>query len=408
MIAYIDDLQDGRVELAIVFALVNAIASISERTDEGFELPDLVEEIAAAQRSVRTDAYQMSIGELVNLYDERDLIIDPEFQRLFRWEPGQKSKLIESLLLGIPLPSIFVFETELGRWELVDGLQRLSTILEFMGRLRASDGDLMSPSILEATRYLPSLHNAVWEASDKVPDVPVAEQVPLDKTQQLAIRRARLGVEILKRPSDDATKFDLFQRLNAGGTVANPQELRNSIVLMVNADYFREIRRAAEAKDFLDVTGVGEEQIQKQRHLELAMRFLVHSLVSYDGKLDVEEFVDEGVIKLGKAGQAVDDAGLLDKTFSLLAQADGSNALRRFDGERHGGKIGLVALETIAVGVAKNLVEILQLDHPAEFVRDRSRALWSDPNTAGFTSPGVRGTTRILRTVPYGEHWFKP
>jgi len=393
---------------AIAFSPANAIASVFERKDEGCEVPDLVEEIASAQRNVRTDAYQMSVGELVSLYDEADLVIDPEFQRLFRWEPGQKSKLIESLLLGIPLPSIFVFETELGRWELVDGLQRLSTILEFMGRLRSPDGNLMAPSILEATRYLPSLHNAVWEVSDQITEVPVAEQVPLEKAQQLAIRRGRLGVEILKRPSDETTKFDLFQRLNAGGTVANPQELRNSIALMVNPEYYRALRKAAEGENFLAVTGVGEEQTQKQRHIELAMRFLVHTLVPYEGKLDVEEFIDEGVIKLGRAGQATSNAGLIDDTFKLLAAADGSNVLRRFDGDKHAGKIGLVALETIAVGVAQNLVAIQKLLQPADFVRERSRALWSDPKTASFTSPGVRGTTRIARTVPFGAHWFKP
>jgi uncharacterized protein with ParB-like and HNH nuclease domain len=100
----------------------------------------LTEEIASAQRLVRTDAYQMSIGEIVSMYENKELIIDPEFQRLFRWNAGQKSKLIESLLLGIPLPSIFVFEKEDGLWELIDGLQRVSTILEFMGRLQAPHG----------------------------------------------------------------------------------------------------------------------------------------------------------------------------------------------------------------------------------------------------------------------------
>jgi uncharacterized protein with ParB-like and HNH nuclease domain len=70
----------------------------------------LTEEISKAQRLVRTDAYQMSIGEVVSMYETEELVIDPEFQRLFRWNIGQKSKLIESLLLGIPLPSIFVFE----------------------------------------------------------------------------------------------------------------------------------------------------------------------------------------------------------------------------------------------------------------------------------------------------------
>ena len=371
-------------------------------------MADLLEEIVAAQRSVRTDAYQMSIGELVSLYDEGELIIDPEFQRLFRWEPGQKSKLIESILLGIPLPSIFVYETDTGKWELVDGLQRLSTILEFMGKLRSPDGIIQSPSILEATRYLPSLHNTVWEQSDAIIGVPIHEQRALDRAQQLAVRRARLGVEILKRPSDDATKFDLFQRLNAGGTVANPQELRNSIVLMVNPNYFRAIRAEAEQDEFKTIVGVTEEQEQRQRHVELAMRFLVHAFVPYDGKLDVEEYIDEGIISLGREGQIYRDTSTLRETFRLLDQAGGRDILRRFDGQRYVGKIGLVALETIAVGVAKNLKSIVALPNAAEFVRRRSQAIWQDANAAGFTSPGVRGTTRIQRTVPYGANWFRP
>ena len=70
----------------------------------------LQDEIDAAQRRVKTDAYQMSIGEIVNMYKEGEFVINPDFQRLFRWEPGQKSKLIKSILLGIPLPPIFVYE----------------------------------------------------------------------------------------------------------------------------------------------------------------------------------------------------------------------------------------------------------------------------------------------------------
>ena len=121
----------------------------------------LDDEVADAQRLVRTDAYQMSFGEIVSMYDDEEIIVDPEFQRLFRWNIGQKSKFIDPLLLGIPLPSIFVFEKEDRKGELIDGLQRISTILEFMGRLRDPDGGLQPPSILEATKYLPSLHNTV-------------------------------------------------------------------------------------------------------------------------------------------------------------------------------------------------------------------------------------------------------
>ena len=368
----------------------------------------LTEEIVSAQRLVKTDAYQMSIGEIVSMYDNREIIIDPEFQRLFRWDIGQKSRLIESLLLGIPLPSIFVFEKENGSWELIDGLQRVSTILEFMGKLRSPDGGLMPPSILEATKYLPSLHNAVWERSEFVFGVPPAEQIELDRSHQLSIRRARLGVEILKRPSDNQTKYDLFQRLNAGGTQANAQELRNCIMLMINGEYYRAVKRAAEQQPFQTVVAVTEDQIERQRHMEFAVRFLVHTYVPYDGTLDVEEYMDEGIIQLAGASNGAAAEHLINETFGLLNNVAGRDALRRFENGHHIGKIGLVGLEGIAVGVAKNLQAILALPAPQDFVSDRIRTFWIQPQAENFTSPGLRGTTRIQRTVPFGEAWFRP
>lgn len=370
----------------------------------------LVDEIESAQRLVRTDAYQMSIGEIVNMYENKEIIVDPEFQRLFRWDIGQKSKLIESLLLGIPLPSIFVFEKEDGSWELIDGLQRISTILEFIGHLRSPEGGLNPPSVLEATKYLPSLHNAVWEKSDRVPDLSIEEQRPLDRAQQLAIRRGRLGVEILKRPSDDQTKYDLFQRLNAGGTQANAQELRNCIMLMINGDYFRAVKAAAEQQSFFNVTAVTEEQAERQRHLEMAVRFLVHINIPYDGRLDVEEYIDEGIASLAQTGDHVRASAQIDRTFQLLNAVAGRNALRRFQNGRHTGKVGLVGLEGIAVGVAENIDAILALgpEQAKTFVKDRMEAFWSQPETENFTSPGLRGTTRIQRTVPFGKAWFQP
>jgi hypothetical protein len=177
---------------------------------------------------------------------------------------------------------------------------------------------------------------------------------------------------------------------------------------MVNREYFRVIREIAEQDFFKSVVGVSEDQEQKQRHLELAMRFLVHTFIPYDGKLDVEEFVNEGVISLANNNNILRDTNTLNKTFKILDETDGEKSLRRYDGGKHVGKIGLVALETIAVGVATNLDAILALPNPQGFVREKSRAFWSDPNTASFTSPGVRGTTRIQRTVPYGAQWFKP
>lgn len=113
--------------------------------------------------------------------------------------------------MGIPLPSIFVFEKEDSKWELVDALQRISTLLEFMSELKdPATGQLKPPTALVATKYLPSLDKAVWEKSDLIADVPIDDPNPLMGPQQLAIKRSRLSVEILKRPEA------YWQRLGAG------------------------------------------------------------------------------------------------------------------------------------------------------------------------------------------------
>jgi hypothetical protein len=341
------------------------------------------------------------------MYKDEEFVINPDFQRLFRWEIGQKSKLIESLLLGIPLPSIFVFEKEDSKWELIDGLQRISTLLEFMGELKnPATGQLRPPTALVATKYLPSLYKAVWEKSDLIADVPVDEQSPLMGPQQLAIKRSRLSVEILKRPSDNATKYDLFQRLNAGGIAANAQELRNCIVIMVNREYANFMRALAESESFLAVLAASEDQIEKQRHMEYVSRFLVHTYVSYTGKLDVEEFIDEGIVTLATANETQQAGTTFSATFNLLNRAYGADALRRFQNGVPVGRVGLAAFEGIAVGIARNIANIQGKANPVAYVRQRIQDFWQAPDVQNFFAAGLRGTIRIQRTVPFGAEWF--
>jgi hypothetical protein len=130
----------------------------------------LEKEIEDARRKVNTDQYAMSIGEIVTMYEKKEFVINPSFQRLFRWEDHQKSKFIESILLGIPIPPVFVFETDKAQWELIDGLQRLSTILEFMGLLLAPKTNKpVDASSLSATNHLPSLNGAQWGDHKRFP-----------------------------------------------------------------------------------------------------------------------------------------------------------------------------------------------------------------------------------------------
>ena len=367
----------------------------------------ITEEIEKAQRNVKTDAYQMSVGEIVNMYKDNELLINPAFQRLFRWEVGQKSKLVESLLLGIPIPSIFVFEKEDSKWELIDGLQRISTLLEFMGLLRKPDtNELLPPSILEGTNYLPSLSNMVWERSDSILEVPMQQQNELEKPLQLAIRRSRLTVEILKRPSNNSTKYDLFQRLNAGGTPANPQELRNCVVIMANSQYFQFMKSLADNENFREVVAVTSEQLEKQKHIEYVSRFLVQTYIPYDGKLDIEEFIDLGLVRLATSNETTDSAACFNKTFEILKKLYGGDALRRRANGKVSGRVGLASFECIAIGIAKNIEHIFNQPNPEAFVKERIEQFWREPNLEQFFAAGLRGTTRIQKTIPFGQAWF--
>jgi hypothetical protein len=276
-----------------------------------------------------------------------------------------------------------------------------------MGVLRnPATGHNESATALVATKYLPSLAKAVWEKSQDIQDVPIAEQVPLPAPLQLAIRRSRLGVEILKRPSSNETKYDLFQRLNAGGTQANAQELRNVIVIMVSPTYNHFMRECAQRQSYRTVLSASPDQLEKQRDMEWVSRFLVHTYVQYDGKLDVEEFIDKGIVELAGAGETQNAATTFNSVFDLLNQAYGENALRRFNNGQPFGRVLLAAYECIAVGVAKNIAHIQAKPEPVNFLRQRINEFWQAPAITDFFVAGLRGTVRIQRTIPFGAGWF--
>lgn len=150
---------------------------------------DLMEELAKERKNIKTDSYDMSIGEIISLYQDGDLKLNPAYQRLYRWDKDHKVRFIESILIGIPIPEIFVAQKEDGKWDIVDGVQRISTLLQLVGELPGYE-----PLVLEGTKYLPSLQGLTWET------------MPGDAKRLL--KRARIGVNIiLTENSIEAPEF---------------------------------------------------------------------------------------------------------------------------------------------------------------------------------------------------------
>src|SRR3979490_1568500 len=98
---------------------------------------DLITAIETRLKKVSTQSLDLSFNELLDMYDNDELDISPDYQRLFQWSEGARSRFIESLLLEMPVPPIYVVEQEEGRYLLIDGLQRISSYLHLRGELEA-------------------------------------------------------------------------------------------------------------------------------------------------------------------------------------------------------------------------------------------------------------------------------
>jgi len=162
----------------------------------------LDEEISKVQNALKTDRIEMSFGELISLYENRELIIDPEFQRLFRWDEDRKTKFIESLLLGIPTPTIFVAEVaETGQWEIIDGLQRISTVLSFFGILKNCPPHQENFWKLDEGKFIKSFKDKSKQ------DLPVKYHIH--------IRRSTCQVIIIKWGNLVEMRHEFFDRLHS-------------------------------------------------------------------------------------------------------------------------------------------------------------------------------------------------
>jgi len=173
----------------------------------------LMNDIEKSRNILQTDKLDMSFGEIMSMYEKEEIIINPEFQKLFRWNDYQKTRFIESIILGIPIPSIFVIEHKSGRWELVDGLQRISTILSFFGLLKTmpekNNWKLLNANLIKSLESFS------------------CDELPLKI--QMGIKRVTFRVEIIKWNSEYDLRFELFNRLNTGGLPLTEEEIRTSL-----------------------------------------------------------------------------------------------------------------------------------------------------------------------------------
>jgi hypothetical protein len=220
-----------------------------------------------------------SLKQIIDLIDSNDIELTPDFQRNFIWDRTRQSKLIESILLGLPLPSIYLSQYEDGRLTVVDGLQRLSTILAFMK-------DDLKLSNLE---YLVECNGKRFSELDAF----------LSPLRLRRFGQTQVMCYVIDYRSPSQLKFDLFRRLNTGGKPLNNQEIRNCLSRP-------DIQRILKSMVNLDNFGLATDYSVKDDRMdarEAALRFIYfyeqysesNPVGLYNGDMEttLDDFIDE-------------------------------------------------------------------------------------------------------------------
>jgi hypothetical protein len=210
-------------------------------------------------KSVDITDKKISIGSLLERLTHSELNLSPDFQRRANlWDDVRKSRLVESMLLRIPLPSFYFSEDVNGNFEVVDGLQRLCAIFHFIDHsaLNKSTKSKLNPLRLTGLQYLQE--NNEYSFSE------------LSRPFQRRIKELEIHVNVIRATTPKEVMFNVFARLNQGGLPLAAQEIRNAIY---PGEWRQHIRDLAEGKEFLFATN-GKVPTERQQDMEMILRFV--------------------------------------------------------------------------------------------------------------------------------------
>ena len=216
--------------------------------------------------------YDMSVRQLIDMVESGVVDVAPDYQRHFVWDDDRESELIESVFLGIPVPSIYMATNSDSTWEVVDGVQRLSTLVHFCGNADARTV-VGRPNrlVLSGLRKLNTFNGSSFDT--------------LPRAVQLAFTLRPLRVTTLNDRSDKHVRYDLFERLNTGGVKLHAQEIRNCVL----GGSFRDtIKDLASGVDFRAVVTLPNNEVREATYEEMVLRFFAF----YDGYLDFDHDVE--------------------------------------------------------------------------------------------------------------------
>ena len=205
---------------------------------------------------IRIHTKHYSLRQVVDMIAERDIDLAPDFQRQYVWKARQRSGLIESLLLGIPLPSFYFNEDNTGRLQVVDGVQRLTTIFDYVTNPTVKLGEVT---------YLHELEGQGFE--------------DLATLFRRRLRSAQFVAHVIDPQTPYRVKFDIFRRINTGGTPLSAQEIRHCMSKTRSRNFLKEL---VSDPSFVTATGGVLNNHPRMADREVALRFVAFRLFTSD------------------------------------------------------------------------------------------------------------------------------
>lgn len=258
----------------------------------------ILNEVKENRLKFRVDHFDIIIAEYIGKYGRGHLKLNPPYQRMFRWTLEDQSTLIESIILGVPLPPFFVFQNDNGLWELIDGVQRTTTIINFISENSFTLRDLEVLKGLNGKKF---------------------QELPT--SIKLKIENFRIRIETVEESNDIFSQYLLFSRLNSNGEKLEAQEKRNFLIYKKNPDFYGKIQELAMNSDYLNTIYWEEEspkekkkeseeeiektkrekKIEKQENVEYVIKFfLARYIVNFKKETkeykNISSLIDEQII----------------------------------------------------------------------------------------------------------------
>lgn len=271
-------------------------------------------EIPHEVRKINTQAYDKSVADIVRMIEDGDINLNPEYQRNYIWDNKKSSLLIESIILNVPIPVVYVSQEEDDSWTVIDGLQRLNSLNRFFQR----DFKLTGLEILS--------------------ELNKSDVKSLNPKALRVLKNGLLRIIVISHDSHPEIKYDVFMRLNTGAVKLNDQELRNCLFRGKLNETVKEIVKNPEVLLLFNLS----EPHSRMVDCELILRLLSfysnfncedNSIDNYKGR--IKNFINDYLIenKDIKIDELNSLSNLVISTFRAIIEIYGKNAFKRISTE---------------------------------------------------------------------------